>query len=73
MSNHSSSDETNERAQQAPASDGERTEVLARLIRDRLEQLTLARAQGTLTPALAREFFVLEQLRTDWLEEGRPT
>ncbi len=65
-------DETNERAQQAPATDVERTQILARLITERLELLDLWRARGGFTPELAREFFVLRELRDGWLLEGKP-
>jgi hypothetical protein len=73
-------DSKEETVNQAPISDVERTRILGRLILERIQVLTDARAWGQAapdvapviyTPEIARELHVLEQLRDDWLHEGK--
>lgn len=63
-------DSPHESINQPPATDVERTRVLASIIERRITELYTARARPGFTPAHARELFVLEQLRDDWLLEA---
>ncbi len=57
---------------QVPPSDVERTQVLARLIIGRIAELQQLREfPADFTPVHARELFVLENLRKEWLGEGQ--
>ncbi len=56
---------------QFPPSDVERLEVIARLIQERITTLSTAKTAGSFTAQQARELYVLEQLRDDWILEGR--
>lgn len=65
MAQNEGTDET-----QFPPSDRERVQVLTRLIDGRIADLSTAKAEHGFTAADARELFVLETLRREWLEEA---
>lgn len=60
-----------ETGEPTPPNDLERLQVLARLIKQRLDTLYTAQRSPSFTPAESRELVVLEALRDDWLLEAR--